>query len=1069
VYETYGEHTLQKLGVPKACNSPEVQCRDQAEGWAMTALGKYIDQARSANTHVAKTTVLILMLREVFGVELTDLLSGVEKSIKSKLLGISGRTDLLYSGVVFEIKVDLKRELDDAKAQLKKYFQLLIEAGYGERLIGIATDVIRYHAFVPVVKDGRVVDIREISSIDISQVPEEEAILWLDSYMFSQRKIRPTAVDLKFRFGPGSPTYTVAIDVLKRLYDVVKGEEDVKLKHELWSKSMEIVYGSAPKEEAFIDHTYLVTLVKLIVYLKLSGADKVDKGELQKALTGKYFADYGIVNLIEEDFFTWILHQKIVNESLELAASLAKELLRYDLTQVDEDFFKEIYQEIVERGQRHRIGEYYTPEWLTELVLREVMSMWKGESPPRILDPACGSGTFLSTALRMIKEELLQKGWRPSEVLNFVLSSVMGIDINPMAVVIARANYVIALGELLHERAGPIAIPVYVADSIRLPRVTYTLKAVGVSVYSYSVNGKYLQIPVEVAKDGERLSRVINAFKKAIDTYKSTTSEDRREVARKVFEKELQGQVTSGELNVLKGTLNSILELIDKGKNSVWVYMLSNVYMPIALSNAKFDIVVGNPPWVAMRYVENREYQEFLKGLVLNEYGLLDSTQAHLFTQIDTSTIFYVRCSDLYLRDGGIIAFVMPKSVLTGAQQHARFREFKKPRMKLAKVLDLEDVEPLFNVPSCVLISVKGGSTSYPVHAVKYEGKLPQKNVKLDEALKHLSTSYYEYRPPPITESHSYYYELFKAGASLYPRQFYFIDFVIHPKLGIDPKAPKVKTSEDLDEKEPWKGVRLEGQVEEDLIYVTVLGGDIVPFRCIRLRPVVLPVLVQGNAYRLYMPDELRKMGYIHAAEWFEKVQRLWMERATEKSKRNFPRFIDRLNYQRLLTIQDPTKKFVVLYNTTGKNLASCVIDKQKLPNISVGGVQIVPKGFIAEWKTMFYETNDEDEAYYLAAVLNSDIVNETIKPLQTKGLFGERDIVRRPLMLPIPKFDPKNPIHLKLAELGKRCSEKAAKLTLSGSVANMRENVREYLRKELEEINALVSKILKFNESVSM
>jgi len=491
--------------------------------------------------------------------------------------------------------------------------------------------------------------------------------------------------------------------------------------------------------------------------------------------------------------------------------------------------------------------------------------------------------------------------------------------------------------------------------------------------------------------------------------------------------------------------------------------MLSNVYMPIALSSAKFDIVVGNPPWIAMRYVENREYQEFLKELVLNVYGLLDSRQAHLFTQIDTSTIFYVRCSDLYLRDGGIIAFVMPKSVLTGAQQHTRFREFKMPRMKLVKILDLEGVEPLFNVPSCALISVKGGSTSYPVPAVKYEGRLPQKNVKLNEALKHLSMSYYEYRPPPITEGRSYYYELFKAGAALYPRQFYFIEPDPHPTLSIDPKAPRVKSSEDLDEKEPWKGIRLEGQVEEDLIYVTALGGDIVPFRCVKLRPVVLPVLIQGNAYKLYMPDVLKRMGYVHAAEWFEKVQKLWMERATEKSKRNFPRFIDAINYQGLLTAQNPAKRFVVLYNAAGKNLASCVIDKQKLPNIYMGRTPIVPKGFIADKTTLFYETDDENEAYYLAAVLNSDIVNEAIKPLQTKGQFGERHIIRRPLMLPIPKFNPeKNIIHVDLANLGKRCSEKVAKLALSGSVANMRKKVREQLREELEKINELVSKILR-------
>jgi len=216
-----------------------------------------------------------------------------------------------------------------------------------------------------------------------------------------------------------------------------------------------------------------------------------------------------------------------------------------------------------------------------------------------------------------------------------------------------------------------------------------------------------------------------------------------------------------------------------------------------------------------------------------------------------------------------------------------------------------------------------------------------------------------------------------------------------------------------------------------------LLGGSIVLFRCARLRPVVLPVLIQGNAYKLYMPDVLRRMGYVHAAKWFEKVQKLCMGKATEKSKRNFPRFIDAINYQGLLTAQNPAKRFVVLYNAAGKNLASCVIDKQKLPNIYMGRTPIVPKGFIADKKTMFYETDDENDAYYLTAVLNSDVSNETIKPLQTKGLAGERDIVRRPLTLSIPKFDPTNPVHVKLSRLGKRCNGKTAKLTLSGSVAD--------------------------------
>src|SRR5882724_8721819 len=54
-----------------------------------------------------------------------------------------------------------------------------------------------------------------------------------------------------------------------------------------------------------------------------------------------------------------------------------------------------------------------------------------------------------------------------------------------------------------------------------------------------------------------------------------------------------------------------------------------------------------------------------------------------------------------------------------------------------------------------------------------------------------------------------------------------------------------------------------------------------------------------------------------------------------------------------------------------------------------------------------------------------TSVVNEAIKPFQTQGLLGERDIERRPLeACPIPLFDPKNPLHLEIAEVARLCRE---------------------------------------------
>ncbi|MEM4546589.1 MAG: hypothetical protein QW328_07515 [Nitrososphaerota archaeon] len=132
-----------------------------------TIIKEHIVRSRRANTHPAKLLVLSSLLRELFGVTLEELIPGIETKLGSKILGVRGNADLLFLDVVFEVKVNLEAEHEDAKAKLRKYFQVLYELEPDRRHIGIATDVIGFRAYLPVLKDGSVVDICEISSIDI--------------------------------------------------------------------------------------------------------------------------------------------------------------------------------------------------------------------------------------------------------------------------------------------------------------------------------------------------------------------------------------------------------------------------------------------------------------------------------------------------------------------------------------------------------------------------------------------------------------------------------------------------------------------------------------------------------------------------------------------------------------------------------------------------------------------------------------------------------------------------------------------------------------------------------------
>ena len=112
-------------------------------------------------------------------------------------------------------------------------------------------------------------------------------------------------------------------------------------------------------------------------------------------------------------------------------------------------------------------------------------------------------------------------------------------------------------------------------------------------------------------------------------------------------------------------------------------------------------------------------------------------------------------------------------------------------------------------------------------------------------------------------------------------------------------------------------------------------------------------------------------------------------------------------------------------------------------------------------------ETDEEMEAHFLTAILNSPIIDEKIKPMQARGLWGPRDIHKKVLELSIPQFEKSDPAHLELAKLGELCRRKVADWIQSGgpgkikSIGKLRTMVRGILAKELSEIDRLVKDLL--------
>jgi len=998
-----------------------------------------IQEAKSkGRSHDYLRQVFLEFARKSFRVDPTDV--ELEKGIK--IAKVRGFIDALYQDIVFEFKRDLDTEREKGKAELTSYLQSLRDGTY----FGVLTDGLLFEVYI--LKENR---LDKIDSVLLKTLSAEDAFAWFDRFLFSVKELIPSSEDMVKRFGPKSPVFLSSFQKMRQMLTQSKDAPSVKVKFEEWDKLLSKVYGSSmASDELFIRHTYLSLLVKVIAYIVLFRERPKDRGELFAILDGEAFRRKGFQNLAESDFFTWVLTPPLQSDTYNLLGGLAQHLSVYDLSKISEDLLKELYQQLVDPETRHDLGEFYTPDWLAELTLKE--ARWgKGKN---LLDPACGSGTFLFIAIRLLREQ----GLRGATLVEKAIEDIVGVDVHPLAVTIAKINYLLALAPELTGYEEKLTIPIYMADSlVRREKLSFGEESLSIAVSG----GEKFGIPVDMAASPEALDRVIDEMR----FYAGKPAEE----AMAGFEAYLKKQHYDKWLWLWSQNLKLMMKLVQEDRDTIWAFILKNYYRPVFLCQKSFTLVAGNPPWLAYRYIRDPDYQSQVKKLTL-DYNLLTPKDVKLFTHMDTSTVFFSFSTKMYLTGrGDTIAFVMPRSILTGAKHHAAFREIITGKAaafweaKLRKFIDLEEVSPLFNVPACVLIARKWEKEDRPMQRLDIKGTLPKKNLSWQEAQTYLtiqrSRLSLEALIPPVLEK-SYYFEHFKEGATIVPRCFWVVQPVAAKGLGvIDRAKPYLETHQEVERgaKEPWKGIQVAGEVEATFLYATLLGKHLLPFGYTKLDLVVLPMEISEMGMRMLDSQTALRDGYSGLYNWLSQAEKLWQARKKEGTAMN-P--YTRLDYRRLLISQHPTGYYNVLYGSAGTNIAACMVDTvtEYLPSENLSTY-----GFFAEAETFSYQTKDPKEAHYLCAFLNSGYVNQAIKPYQPKGTWGERHVQRRPFeAVPIPRFSPKNEKHLKLAKLSEQCHQKVARLAIKGkSIGFLRNKVRDHLTQELAEIDKLVRDIL--------
>ena len=491
-----------------------------------------------------------------------------------------------------------------------------------------------------------------------------------------------------------------------------------------------------PPRLFFTVHTYFALLIKLIAYYALSrfvsgfgtrfgsmhqlGDDDL-KREIEELECGGIFRTLGIRNFLEGDFFKWYLHTW--NASVANAVrTLLERLKDYDPGTLEvspeqaRDLLKKLYHRLMPREIRHDLGEYYTPDWLAEHVLNELG--YEGQTDKRLLDPACGSGTFLVLAIKRLRERCFRGGLNEQETLETILNNVVGIDLNPLAAIAARTNYLLALGDLLVHRTREIDIPVYLADSILTP-------AAGQQLFNqdrYEINTAVGQFDIpSCLKRQDQINNLCNLLEECVaNSVQMPVFVDRARELLRIPKDDWTGRSGgAGAETILRGLYGRLCALHTAGLDGIWPRILQNAFMPLFLG--RFEFIAGNPPWVNWERLP--EHYKLKIGPIWKRFSLFPHRGFRAIlggAKDDISVIMlYVCLADLCCNDGHL-GFLITQSVLKasgGGQGFRRLRLNDTCPLRMVRAEDYSDFQPFegaTNRTAAVYIA-RGEPTEYPV------------------------------------------------------------------------------------------------------------------------------------------------------------------------------------------------------------------------------------------------------------------------------------------------------------------------------------------------------------------
>ncbi|MBI4649657.1 MAG: SAM-dependent DNA methyltransferase, partial [Bacteroidia bacterium] len=300
----------------------------------------------------------------------------------------------------------------------------------------------------------------ESASFTLDENNAEDFYFWIDRFLFKEEKQKATLKIVEESFGYQSNVFIECLRKMSVHFHDIKKYGEVQVSFEQWKKFLSIVYGSFDaSENNFIIHTYLSVFSKMLAYTVVSNDNYIGEDEMQGIIDGSIFHKYNIHNFIDNDFFYWLKNERSFKALKKIFRLIAQEISTYDFQDVEEDILKGVYQELIDLDTRHALGEYYTPDWLCERIVKE----FNFKPTDKILDPACGSGSFLRAAIHRLKR------LHPKISVEQLSENIFGIDIHPLSVQIAKTTLLLALGKEIVKSKKPVHLNIILANTLFAP------------------------------------------------------------------------------------------------------------------------------------------------------------------------------------------------------------------------------------------------------------------------------------------------------------------------------------------------------------------------------------------------------------------------------------------------------------------------------------------------------------------------------------------------------------------------------------------------------------------------